>query len=237
MTSAPPPTLASLLRDTLLEGSAVTRIPRCRRFTVLYSPGSASDSVYYLESGLVKIVKGGDDEKEVLLHLVGPAEIFGEDSVLNGGARTASAEVVSEASIAIIPKDAFLSFCDRQPGGWRLVAEQASRRTRHLEQKLELFIVRDVEYRVLYYLAELAEALGVPQPDGRRALGFSQGEIACLVGATRETTSTTLNALARRGLVELGRRRLLVAEPQLLRAHANNRKRSQPSLGRAAAQV
>jgi CRP-like cAMP-binding protein len=241
MTSEQPATLASLLRDTLLAGSAVTRIQRCRRFTVLYSPGSAPDSVYYLESGLVKIVKGGDggedDGKEVLLHLVHPAEIFGEESVLNDSARTASAEVVSEASIAIIPKDAFLSFCAREPEAWRMVAEQALRRTRHLEQKIELLAVRDVEYRILHYLAELAEVLGVPQPDGSRSMSFSQGEIACLVGATRETTSTTLNSLARRGLVTLGRRRLVVAEPHLLRAHADNRRRSHLTVARAAAQV
>lgn len=236
MTTERSASLAAILRETLLAEGAVTRIQRCRRFTVLYSPGSAADCVYYLENGLVKIVKGVDDGKEVLLHLIRPGEIFGEDSILTGTHRDATAEVVSEASITVIPKDVFQQFCAQTPNGWRLMAEQSVRRAQHLEQKLELLVVRDVEYRILHYLAELAEALGVPQPDGTCTMRFSQGEIAGLVGATRETTSTTLNSLARRGLVVLGRRRLVVAEPHVLRTHANNRRRAQP-VSRAVAQV
>jgi Crp-like helix-turn-helix domain len=40
---------------------------------------------------------------------------------------------------------------------------------------------------------------------------LSQGELASLIGATREATSTTLNALARRSLIRLGRRQIILA--------------------------
>jgi hypothetical protein len=41
------------------------------------------------------------------------------------------------------------------------------------------------------------------------------------VGATRETTSTTLNQLERRGLVKLSRRLLTIPSPSLLRSVAS----------------
>ena len=45
---------------------------------------------------------------------------------------------------------------------------------------------------------------------------ISQNELASLVGATRETTSTTLNALARQGLIVLGHRLVVIPSLELL---------------------
>jgi hypothetical protein len=41
--------------------------------------------------------------------------------------------------------------------------------------------------------------------------------LASLVGATRETTSTTLNALARQGLISLGHRLVMIPSLETLR--------------------
>jgi CRP/FNR family transcriptional regulator len=48
-------------------------------------------------------------------------------------------------------------------------------------------------------------------------LPLTQLELADLIGATRETTSTTLNQLERRGLVRLSRRLLTIPSPAMLR--------------------
>lgn len=215
------PTFATLVRERLLTMDGITKLSQCRRFTVLYSAGNAADSLFFLDSGLVKNIKRGPDNKEVLLTLVRPGEIFGEDALLLTGPRHSTAEVLQEAAIYVVPKELFLRFCNQTAEMWRLVAELLARREQELEQKLELLLMRDVEHRILFYLAELAEAVGVQQPDGGYAVQFSQGEIASLVGATRETTSSTLNSLSRRNLVTLGRRRLVVADPDVLRRHAD----------------
>ena len=46
---------------------------------------------------------------------------------------------------------------------------------------------------------------------------ITQSELADLIGATRETTSTTLNQLEKRGLLKLSRRLLTIPSPGLLR--------------------
>lgn len=212
---------AQEVRQYLLAMHGLTRIPQCRRFTVLYSAGSASDTVFFLESGLVKIVKKGEENKEVLLGLIRPGEVFGEDALLSIGQRTTTAEVLQEASLVIVPKEIFRRFCSERSAMWRMLAEMLARREQELQQKIELLLLRDVEQRILIYLAELAEAVGVPADNGCLSVQFSQGEIASLVGATRETTSSILNSLARRNLIELGRRRMLVSAPGRLREVAN----------------
>ena len=122
----------------------------------------------------------------------------------------------------VIPREAFLNFCDERPGLWRAVSELLITRKRDLEKKIELLCLQDVEYRILYYLAELANVFGVK--NGQEiSVPLSQGELASLIGATRETTSTTLNTLARRGLIRLGRRQLILISLEDVLAAAKNR--------------
>jgi CRP/FNR family transcriptional regulator, cyclic AMP receptor protein len=204
----------------------VTKLANCRRFTILYTSGAAADSVFFLESGLVKILKR-EDAKEVLFTIVHPGEIFGEQAILLPGTRTTAAEVLHEASIYIVPRDLFSKFCNQRPEVWRLLSEQLAKREQNLKEKLELVLLKDVEQRIMLYLAELATEVGSKEPEGSGySIQLSQGELASLIGATRETTSSMLNTLAKRGLVTLGRRKLIISSPEALR-HAALRPRVQ----------
>ena len=71
--------------------------------------------------------------------------------------------------------------------------------------------------RLIFYLDELAR-IGQPADAGGTSLiHISQNELASLVGATRETTSTTLNTLAREGLISLGHRLVVIPSLDALR--------------------
>ncbi len=92
-----------------------------------------------------------------------------------------------------------------------------------LARKVELLCLHDVEYRVLQFLADLA-GLVKPLADGSGSqIPITQLELADLVGATRETTSTTLNQLERRGLIKLSRRMMTVPSPDVLRSAAREK--------------
>ena len=99
-----------------------------------------------------------------------------------------------------------------------------------MEKKIELLCLHDVEYRILYYMAELARTFGAKANGSEYSIPLSQGELASLIGATRETTSTTLNTLARRGVIKLGRRQLIVPSVDGVLAAANQRSPGRQSL-------
>jgi CRP-like cAMP-binding protein len=77
-----------------------------------------------------------------------------------------------------------------------------------------------VKERLVYYLEELARLYPAHDPTGS-VIHISQNELASLVGATRETTSTTLNALARQGLIALGHRLVMIPSLEMLRDSVN----------------
>jgi CRP-like cAMP-binding protein len=221
-----PTSLAGIVRTELINLDGVTKFSPNRRFATVYSEGGPSDTLYFLESGLVKIYKRGPDNKEIILQIVGAGDLFGEQALGTEQTRTISAEVLQEGVIYLLPRDLFLRVCEKRPELWREIAGLLTIRKRELEKKIELLCLRDVEYRILYYMAELAKTFGAKSNASEYSIPLSQGELASLIGATRETTSTTLNALARRGIIRLGRRQLIVPSVEGILAAADQRTRT-----------
>lgn len=202
--------LAAALRADALHLDGVLKFAPNRRFATIFSEGSPADTLFFVESGLVKLSKRGDENKEIILDIVGPGQLFGEQALMADGVRNVSAELLQEGLIYTFPRDVFSRFCDEHPRLWRMVAEALISQKKHLEKKIELLCLHDVEFRILYYLRHLAPLIGARLSQQEYSIPLSQGELASLIGATRETTSTTLNALARRGLIRLGRRQLIM---------------------------
>jgi CRP/FNR family transcriptional regulator, cyclic AMP receptor protein len=218
--------LAAVVRSDLIGLEGVTKFSPNRRFASVYSEGSPSDMLFFLEAGLVKIHKRGPDNKEIILQIVGSGEMFGEQALGSEPSRTIAAEVLQEGIIYVIPRDIFLRACEKRPDLWRDISGVLTARKRQLEKKIELLCLHDVEYRILYYMAELARTFGAKATGSELSIPLSQGELASLIGATRETTSTTLNTLARRGLIRLGRRQLIVPSVDGVLAAADQRARA-----------
>jgi CRP-like cAMP-binding protein len=104
----------------------------------------------------------------------------------------------------------------RQPEIALWIWEQHERREAELHRRLELLTAESVERRVLNTVADLADRCHAASPG--YPMPLAQNEVADLAGATRETTSTLLNRMRRRGMVELGRRRIQVSVPDALRS-------------------
>lgn len=203
------------MRLVMLEG--VTRLSQCRRGTALFSAGDRGDSIYFLESGRVKILKRNREGKEVLLTIVSPGEVFGEQAAVGEQPREVCAEVLDDAVIYVVPRESFLQFCNQSPEIWRWLAGIFGRRNAELARKIELLIFHEVEQRLLRSLVELAGNCGVVTDSGECSIGLSQLELAGAIGSTRETTSSALNLLSRRGLIRLHRRRVVIPSIPALR--------------------
>jgi CRP/FNR family transcriptional regulator, cyclic AMP receptor protein len=207
--------LATIIREELLSAEGVRKMVLSRRASVVYASGTPANHVYFLETGLVKIERSVDSSREILLSVVAPGEIFGEQALTGDGVFTTSARVLESGLAWSIPTDVFLRLCDRRPDVWRLVVQHSVARTDALERKIEHLCHSDVRERLIYYLGELAKLTPGHDASGS-VIHISQNELASLVGATRETTSTTLNALARQGLVALGHRLVMIPSLDLL---------------------
>ena len=208
--------LATAIREELLSAEGVRKLVLSRRASAIYSTGTPANHVYFLDSGLVKIERTGEGNREILLSVVAAGEIFGEQALTGDGVFSASARVLESGIAYSIPTDVFQRLCERRPDVWRLVVQHCLNRKDELERKIEHLCHSDVRERLIYYLQDLAKLAPMHDPAGS-VIHISQNELASLVGATRETTSTTLNALARQGLINLGHRLVMIPSLDMLR--------------------
>jgi len=211
------------LHEELLHREGVTKLALSRRTAAVFSSGTPANHIYFLDTGLVKIEKMTDGGKEMLLGVVAPGEIFGEQALLGEGAFSVSAKVLEAGTAYAIPTDLFNRFCERRPEMWRLLVQHFLAKKDELERKIEHLCLSDVKQRIMFYLNELAR-LSMNADGAGSVIHISQNELASLVGATRETTSTTLNSLARQGLIVLGHRLVMIPSLETMREAVTNNK-------------
>ncbi len=216
--------LTSLVRTTLLSKPEVSRLNGLRRSASLYSQGQPADSLYFIEQGLVKLTRTKAGRGRIILSVSGPNHVIGEEALPEGSPTYyTEAEVLTDAIIYRIPRESLMQSLATSSELGTAFIEELRERKLGLAQKVELLCLHDVEYRILHYLAELSKLVQPSEADGGYQLPITQLELADLIGATRETTSTTLNQLERRGLVKLSRRLLTIPSPVTLRSAANEK--------------
>ena len=83
--------------------------------TRLFRQGDKGDAMYLIESGRVRISIRDDEKQEVTLAELAQGDFFGEMSIIDGRQRSADAQVIEDARLAILSRDAFLSFVRTNP--------------------------------------------------------------------------------------------------------------------------
>lgn len=214
--------LAHSARSVLLSTPEVSRIASLRRAAPLFSQGQVADTAYFIEDGLVKLTRTSSAGGRIIVFICGPGHLVGEE-VLSEDARNyhTEAEVLSPATLFRIPRDPLKRIITSNADFALALISHLLEHKLELAEKVELLCLHDVEYRILHYLVELSK-LVKPLDNGEGyPLPITQLELADLIGATRETTSTTLNQLERRGLLKLSRRLLTISSPVTLLSAAN----------------
>jgi CRP-like cAMP-binding protein len=213
--------LAHAIRTTLLSQAEISRVAPIRRSTSLFSQGQTADSLYFVDDGLIKLTRTNDGGNRIIISICGPGELVGEEVLAEDAPLyQGDAEALTTASLYRIPRETLIGTLRTNFDFAAALIDYLVHRKSALARKVELLCLHDVEYRILHYLAELS-SLVRPVINGEGyQLPITQAELADLIGATRETTSTTLNQLERKGLVKLSRRLLTVPSPSTLRSVA-----------------
>lgn len=213
--------LSSAVRNALVSAPDTTRLSSLRRSTTLFSQGQPAEAIFFIEDGLVKCTRTNDHGGRIILSICGPGHLVGEEALSEEVRKYyTDSEVLSTANIYRLTRETMANTLAGNSDIGKAVTAYLIQRKLGLALKVELLCLHDVEYRILHYLAELSALVKPMQDADGYQVPITQLELADLIGATRETTSTTLNQLERRGLVKLSRRLLTIPSPHTLREAA-----------------
>lgn len=185
----------------------------------LFLEGEASETLYILNEGQIKLSKITKDGKEQILHILTPGDFFGELSLF-GTNRICnfSSFAVSDTRICILTKNHMDSILRENPDIALKILSTVSDRLAETENLAQNLATKDVEARIAYILLEFCDKYGT-EKDGEIHIRvpINREEMANYAGVTRETMSRKLKKLETEGILAFqGSKVIIVKDHQTL---------------------
>ena len=184
---------AGLDHEALRELATSMRRRAFRPGEIIFHRDDPGQVLYIIRQGKVKIFITSPDGQEVSLAVFSPGDYFGELALLDGQPRSASAVALEPVEVICLQRTDFINAVMRYPRIAIQVMHVLSRRLRQTDAMIEDLLFLDVHGRVAKKLLDLADLHGVRTPEGIRIeLRLTQGELAAMVGASRESVNKVM---------------------------------------------
>lgn len=215
--------LKPLSREEKETISCISTMKHLKRNQVVYLPQDASDKVYFLKKGKVKICKTDGRGKELILSIIDPGEIFGELSLADHEAREEKAEVMEDAIICGIGVEDLESIISKNPKFSLRITKLIGLRLKHIEHRLECLYFKSVKERIRDFIRELADNYGRKIGLGYEIevkLHLTHSDIAKLTATSRQAVCSELSELEKEDVISYNRRRILIRNYDALKTQS-----------------
>jgi len=164
-----------------------------QRGETVFHQGAPADRMFVIRQGRVALARQSTDARESIVALMGTGELFGETSLFDGARRPAGARALEASELFVVPFAPVRQILGEHPMLlWPMVA-LLCRRVRIAEAALADSLLLDVAGRTAKRLLELAGSTD------EFSLPITQGELAGMVGASRERVNKSLAQFTRLG--------------------------------------
>lgn len=180
-----------------------------RRREWLIRQGYPSTHLFLIESGSVLLLRTDGSGAEVALDLLGPEDLCGIEDALCEQPYELSARATTQTVCHKFSTDAIRVAVDRDPSVATVLAGYIATRLRLAAEHMEILALENIEARVRRVLQRLVQQAGRRDTTDLR-LPITQGDLASLVGGSRQSVNRSLVDLRLRGIVTSHRRHISV---------------------------
>ncbi len=179
--------------------------------------GSPPKGLFAVLEGQVHLVAAMGTGDEALLHVGGPGFWFGEFGVLTGNQTVVTVVAHTPVRALLLPKSQFDLIVEEDPRSFRYFAELVFERYAALVRAFADIQETTPDARLRRRLAALVQLQRADRPaDGHVTLGVTQTDLSRMIGVSRQTLNRLLGRLQQQGLIDVGFRKIVVADPRRL---------------------
>jgi len=183
----------------------LTRTFRTRRFAkkaAMFMPRQESDAVFIVSRGRARVYLAYED-KEFTLALLEPGDVYSTHT-------RAYVTAMEETDIVLADTVVFRRYMLREPELTRPMVKVLGKLLKHSISIIDKLAFKDVKKRLKEFLNFEARRSGTAGEGGVTLdLGLTTEQLAAIIGTTRQTLSTLLNDMAKRGIIEIRNRGVL----------------------------
>ncbi len=216
--------------DAVLTQAVVRRVART---ALILRRGDASPGAMIIVSGRVRIASTSEDGREVTLGMLGPGDVLGEMSLLDGEEVSADASALEDCVLLMIERGRFLRMLRSDSDLCLRLMAVLCRRLRRSNAALEDMALLDLPTRLGRLLLRLAHdygspvarspVAGIPRNGGigtatRIEVRLSQKDLSTIVGGSREKVNKQLRQWEQDGVLGKDAGRLTILRPEALAA-------------------
>ena len=167
----------------------------------VFSQGDPADSVFYIQSGKVKVTVVSEQGKEAVVAILGPNEFCGEGCLAGQLRRMGTATAMMESEIMRLAKRAMIRVLHEEPAFSEMFVSYLLARTIRVEEDLVDQLFNSSEKRLARALLLLANfgKEGRPEPIIAK---ISQQTLAEMIGTTRPRVSQFMNKFRKLGFID-----------------------------------
>ena len=167
----------------------------------IFHMGDPGDSMMAVLTGTVRITLPTRHGKEMTLADVPKGELFGEIALIDGQARSAAATALTRCELLVLDRRDVMAFLQRSPDACLKLLAFLCARIRRSDERMSDVAFLDLRARLAKTL--LRESVEAGRAPHRSRLSLSQGELANMIGGTRENVNRYLKDWQRRGVLEI----------------------------------
>ena len=214
------PFFAGLDPAALERVAAGMRSRRFKRGEVIFHIGDPGDALFVMVDGEVKISLPSETGEEAFLATLRKGDVFGELALLDGAPRSATATAISATETVVLPRDRFRELIATEAGVRDALLASIAGELRRLTTHVEELHFLDITGRLAARLVRLAQEGGTRLPDGgiRLRTNLTQGDLAAMVGCTRQSVNKLLGQFTDDGLIRLEREGIVITNVEGLTA-------------------
>ena len=206
--------LAPGVLEAIAARGIVRSYPKGQILFYQHDPGEA---LYVILDGRVKAFVTSEDGAELNLGVFESPTILGEVALVDGGPRSASAEVVAAARLLVFTRATFFSLLGEHPPLVEAYLRMLGKMIRRLQDRTEDLVFLDLHGRVAKLLLSFAEDAESGPGGTLLDLKVTQGELAAMVAGSRPTVNQILKTFEGRGYLTIAGRQIVVKDAAALR--------------------
>ena len=174
---------------------------------VLFWEGDNESNLYYLQYGMLKILKASPDGREQVLRLISAGETFNEVGVLAKRANPATAVALEESGVWLIPRQAIEDALLAHPQMALQIIENMADKFVGLISLAADLSLKSVKARFAKLLLEQANGDVI-----ERRSWATQTEMASRLGTVPDVLSRVIRELTKAGIIEMDKQHIRILD-------------------------